>query len=163
MLSFPFQRVHIFIDSSHSSRALKASSASSAATTRSLSDLRLKYATLLEDHGSKVALLHRRETELQTIQERERGLEEQIESLEAQNETLQETLSRAEQRATLAEREVGFQQAMLVCIIYFLRLTNAYSRARRVSQLRKLLIIARTPQSWMKSPSRRSLNWNLSL
>ncbi|KAK7696454.1 hypothetical protein QCA50_001111 [Cerrena zonata] len=93
--------------------ASKSTSTQSVAVTRSLSELRLKYATLLEEHGSNVALLHRREKELEEMQERELALENQIEALESGNEALNETLVRAEQRATLAEREVGFQQAML--------------------------------------------------
>lgn len=98
-------------------RASKSTSTPSVSTTRALSDLRLKYATLLEDHGSKVALLYRREKEIQEIQEREQALQEKIEGLQDVNEALKETLSRAEQRAVLAEREVGFQQAMLVSVL----------------------------------------------
>ncbi|CAL1701807.1 unnamed protein product [Somion occarium] len=93
--------------------ASKSASTPSVAVTQSLSDLRLKYATLLEENGSNVALLHRREKELEDAQERENAFGKRIEDLEAEIELLKEGLTRAEQRASLAEREVGFQQAML--------------------------------------------------
>ncbi|KAI0074913.1 hypothetical protein K474DRAFT_1664924 [Panus rudis PR-1116 ss-1] len=81
--------------------------------TQSLSNLRLTYARLLEEHGSNVALLHRREKELAAAEERIQELETTVDKLESESRLLKEKVARSEQRSALAEREVGFLQAMV--------------------------------------------------
>ncbi|KAH8105330.1 MAD-domain-containing protein [Cristinia sonorae] len=81
--------------------------------TQSLSNLRLKNARLLEEHGSNVALLRRREMELAESEEREKELVNTCTKLEKEVEGLKDKVARADQRSALAEREVGFLQAMI--------------------------------------------------
>lgn len=83
--------------------------------TQSLSALRLTYARLLEEHGSNAALLRRREVELSEADKREKEVGASKAKLERELGALKDKLVRAEQRSVLAEREVGFLQAMMVC------------------------------------------------
>ncbi|TCD71053.1 coiled-coil domain-containing protein mad1 [Steccherinum ochraceum] len=81
--------------------------------TQSLSNLRLNYARLLEEHGSNSALLRRREVELSESEEREQKLNKVVARLQKEVDILKDKVVRAEQRSVLAEREVGFLQAMI--------------------------------------------------
>ena len=82
--------------------------------TQSLSELRLIHARLLEDHGSTTALLRQREVEIAELDRKQVEAQETISSLEHNLRTHQDQIVRRETRALLAEREVGFLQALLV-------------------------------------------------
>ncbi|KAH9938791.1 MAD-domain-containing protein [Epithele typhae] len=81
--------------------------------TQSLATLRLTHAKLMEEHGSNVALLKRRDHELAEVQEREAAAQETIKKLHAEVRTLKDRATRSEHKVTLADREVSFLQAML--------------------------------------------------
>lgn len=86
--------------------------------TQSLSELRLIHARLLEEHGATTALLRQRETELVELERQQVEAQEAISSLEHNLRTYQDQIVRRETRALLAEREVGFLQALLVCVFF---------------------------------------------
>ncbi|KII90456.1 hypothetical protein PLICRDRAFT_106619 [Plicaturopsis crispa FD-325 SS-3] len=81
--------------------------------TRNLSALRLTHARLLEDHGANVALLRTREAELADAERREAESRTEINELQVALRSLKEKLQRREHRTVLAEREVGFLQALV--------------------------------------------------
>ncbi|OBZ72934.1 Spindle assembly checkpoint component mad1 [Grifola frondosa] len=81
--------------------------------TQSLSTLRLTYARLLEEHGSNVVLLHRRETELAEAEQRDTEARGALEKLQAEVRILKDKSARREHEVKLAEREVSFLQAMV--------------------------------------------------
>jgi mitotic spindle assembly checkpoint protein MAD1 len=87
--------------------------------TKNLSDLRLAHARLLEEHGANVALLRRRETEIRDLERRESEAQLAIEAIQEDMHALSEKVGRREQRAILAEREVGFLNALVVLIVLF--------------------------------------------
>ena len=76
--------------------------------------MRLTHARLLEDHGSTTALLRQREAEIAELDRQQAEAQETISSLERNLRTHQDQIDRRETRALLAEREVGFLQALLV-------------------------------------------------
>ncbi|THH15458.1 hypothetical protein EW146_g5021 [Bondarzewia mesenterica] len=80
--------------------------------TQSLSALRLAHANLLEEHGANIALLRRRESELVEAQDLNAEKEETIESLHQEKRSLLDQVSHLERDTSLAEREVGFLQAL---------------------------------------------------
>ena len=82
--------------------------------TQSLSELRLTHARLLEDHGSTTALLRQREAEIAELDRKQVEAQEIISSLEQNLRSHEDQIVRRETRALLAEREVGFLQALLV-------------------------------------------------
>lgn len=82
--------------------------------TRSLSELRLTHAQLLEEHGATAALLRRREAEIRNLERREEETHQTIESLESDLRAIRQQIDHKERRANLAEREVGFLQALIV-------------------------------------------------
>jgi len=86
----------------------------SVALTQSLSDLRLAHARLLEEHGAISALLKQREAEIINFEQRETELQANIQDLESKLRALKEDLRRKESRAMLAEREVGYLEALIV-------------------------------------------------
>jgi mitotic spindle assembly checkpoint protein MAD1 len=81
--------------------------------TQALSDLRLGHARLLEEHGATIALLRLSEARVLTFEHRETELQEAIESIQQQLRLAEEQVARREARAALADREVGFLQALL--------------------------------------------------
>lgn len=81
--------------------------------TQSLSALRMEHARLLEEHGATVALLHQREKELADSESSLKDQRETIERLQSEVRVLKDIVNRKEQKVTLAEREVGFLQALL--------------------------------------------------
>jgi mitotic spindle assembly checkpoint protein MAD1 len=81
--------------------------------TQALSDLRLRHAHLLEEHGATVACLRVREARVIELEHRETELQEGIASAQQQLRLVEEQVVRRETRAALAEREVGFLQALL--------------------------------------------------
>ncbi|KAI0641696.1 MAD-domain-containing protein [Trametes meyenii] len=81
--------------------------------TQSLSALRLAHAHLLEEHGSNVAILRRREQELQRLQAREAEAQDIIETLRAEVSVLKKAATDSESKVSLASREITFLQAMV--------------------------------------------------
>ncbi|KAI8976346.1 MAD-domain-containing protein [Trametes punicea] len=81
--------------------------------TQSLSNLRLAHARLLEEHGSNVALLRHREQELRESQAREAEAQNTIKKLRSEVGSLKDKWMRSEHKNLLAQREIGFLQAML--------------------------------------------------
>jgi mitotic spindle assembly checkpoint protein MAD1 len=81
--------------------------------TQALSDLRLSHARLLEEHGATVALLRLREARVTELEHCKIELQKAIESVQQQLHVAEEQVARRETRAALAEREVGFLQALL--------------------------------------------------
>ena len=82
--------------------------------SQSLSALRLAHAKLLEEHGANVALLRRREADLTDAQDRDVEKEEALEGLQREKRVLLDKIAHMERDAALAEREVGFLQALNV-------------------------------------------------
>lgn len=82
--------------------------------TQNLSELRLTYARLLEDNGSTVAQLRRREAELETLEGELEAEQQTVEKLRHELDVVKDRASRFEQRAALAERDTGFLRAMVV-------------------------------------------------
>ncbi|KAI0294902.1 mitotic checkpoint protein-domain-containing protein [Multifurca ochricompacta] len=80
--------------------------------TQSLSALRLEHAHLLEDHGADRAALRQREAELAEAQAREVDARAAADAFLQSTRAAEERAMRAERTATLAEREVGFLQAL---------------------------------------------------
>ena len=85
--------------------------------TKALADLRLTYARLLEEHGSTTATLKRREAELATAEQRITEAEASVEALQVDVRNLKNEVARKERERELAEREVSFLQAMVVCAL----------------------------------------------
>lgn len=88
----------------------------SLSVVRSLSELRLTHARLLEEHGANVAVLKSREAELSRVDESLSEAQATVETLRSEVQLLKDKVVRREQRAQLAEREVGFLQALVVRI-----------------------------------------------
>ena len=96
------------------SRSIDAnSSGTPVSLTQTLADLRLTHARLLEEHGRTVSLLRQREVQLTDLEHRESQAQENILSLQEELLAGKEGITRRETRAVLAEREVGFLQALL--------------------------------------------------
>ncbi|OCH91982.1 MAD-domain-containing protein [Obba rivulosa] len=81
--------------------------------TQSLSALRLTHARLLEEHGSTLASLRQREAELADAENREKEAQDALEEMQLKLRSLKDKLDRTERDRILADREVGFLQAML--------------------------------------------------
>ncbi|THG98156.1 hypothetical protein EW026_g3974 [Hermanssonia centrifuga] len=81
--------------------------------TQSLTSLRLTYARLLEEHGSNIALLRRREVELADAERSHEEARSRVETLQSELDTIKYKADRYEHRAQLAEREIGSLKAML--------------------------------------------------
>ncbi|GBE85486.1 MAD-domain-containing protein [Sparassis crispa] len=81
--------------------------------TQSLTNLRLTYARLLEEHGSNLAQLRRRELELSDAERIAEETNSALENAEAEVRTLQTELQRAEHNAELTDREAAFLRAMV--------------------------------------------------
>jgi mitotic spindle assembly checkpoint protein MAD1 len=64
-----------------------------------------------------VALLRRREAEIDDLERRESEAQLAIEALQEDMQALNEKVGRREQRTILAEREVGFLNALVVLIV----------------------------------------------
>lgn len=81
---------------------------------QSLSELRLTHARLLEEHGANIAILRSREAELARTNESLSETQGMMGTLQGEVQLLKDKVARREQRAQLAEREVGFLQALVV-------------------------------------------------
>jgi mitotic spindle assembly checkpoint protein MAD1 len=81
---------------------------------QSLSELRLTHARLLEEHGANIAILRSREAELARLTETLSEAQGSTVTLQGEVQALKDKVARREQRAQLAEREVGFLQALVV-------------------------------------------------
>lgn len=82
--------------------------------TQSLSELRLAYAKLLEDHGANTALLRRREIELEEARREIANAQASAVKMQAEHDSIRDKAGRLEHRAQLAEREMKFLKAMVV-------------------------------------------------
>ncbi|KAF8556643.1 hypothetical protein OG21DRAFT_1506223 [Imleria badia] len=80
---------------------------------QSLSELRLTHARLLEEHGANIAILRSREAELARLTETLSEAQGSTVTLQGEVQALKDKVARREQRAQLAEREVGFLQALV--------------------------------------------------
>ncbi|KAI9432343.1 mitotic checkpoint protein-domain-containing protein [Lactarius indigo] len=80
--------------------------------TQSLSALRLEHAHLLQEHGADRAALRQREAELADVQAREVDARATADALLQETRAAQDRATRAERAAALAEREIGFLQAL---------------------------------------------------
>jgi hypothetical protein len=108
--------------------------------TKNLSDLRLAHARLLEEHGANVALLRRREAEIKDLEQREGEAQVAVKTLQADVRASKEMVGRREQRVMLAEREVGFLNALVVLTIFFTSTSVClwlYTFYRRASMQKK--------------------------
>ncbi|KIJ67419.1 hypothetical protein HYDPIDRAFT_84428 [Hydnomerulius pinastri MD-312] len=88
-------------------------SKTSLSVVQNLSQLRLTHARLLEEHGANIALLRSREAELARATESLSETQATISTLQADVQSLKDKVARREQRTQLAEREVGFLQALV--------------------------------------------------
>lgn len=73
----------------------------------------MTHARLLEDHGANKALLRQREAEITALEQRESEAHHTINELQIEVKGLRSKVERSERRSTLAEREVGFLQALV--------------------------------------------------
>ncbi|KAG8215871.1 spindle assembly checkpoint component Mad1 [Butyriboletus roseoflavus] len=80
---------------------------------QNLSELRLTHARLLEEHGANIAVLRSREAELARMDESLLEAQDMRGTLQSEVQTLKDKVARREQRTQLAEREVGFLQALV--------------------------------------------------
>ncbi|KAI9568312.1 hypothetical protein HD554DRAFT_2260081 [Boletus coccyginus] len=80
---------------------------------QSLSELRLTHVRLLEEHGANIAVLRSREAELARINESLLEAQRTLETSQGEVQMLKDKVARREQRTQLAEREVGFLQALV--------------------------------------------------
>lgn len=96
------------------SNEVGAPSEPSLSVIQSLSELRLTHARLLEEHGANIAVLKSREAELARLSESFSEAQGTMETLRGDVQILKDKVARREQRAQLAEREVGFLQALVV-------------------------------------------------
>jgi mitotic spindle assembly checkpoint protein MAD1 len=85
--------------------------------TQTLSQLRLTHARLLEEHGVTVALLRQREADVHEADRRVSEVDDTVIALEADIRDLKDQVERREQRVILADREVGFLQALVVRLL----------------------------------------------
>ncbi|KAF5335741.1 hypothetical protein D9611_009640 [Ephemerocybe angulata] len=90
-----------------------ASKSSDTSMTQTLSELRLAHAKVLEEYGATAATLRQREAEVANLEQREVENQETIQDLEGQVRALTEERKRVESRTMLAEREVGYLEALL--------------------------------------------------
>ncbi|KAF8836866.1 hypothetical protein BDN67DRAFT_973625 [Paxillus ammoniavirescens] len=88
-------------------------SKTSLSVIQNLSELRLTHARLLEEHGANVAMLRSREAELARVNESLSEAQTMTNASQAEVQSLKDKVSRREQRAQLAEREVSFLQALV--------------------------------------------------
>lgn len=82
-----------------------------------LTELRLEYATLLEAQGAIKVELRQKEAELVELRATSKETTEFVTSLLAKVDELNDIATKRERRAALAEREVSFLNAMVVCHI----------------------------------------------
>lgn len=87
----------------------------SLSVVQNLSELRLTHARLLEEHGANTAVLKSREAELARVNDALLEVQGTMGTLQGEVQSLKDKVTRREQRAQLAEREVGFLQALVVC------------------------------------------------
>ena len=115
----PFFRFHISgVNLMGAFRVRNAAPETPAATpvsiTQSLSTLRLEHGHLLEEHGADRAALRQCEAELADVQAREVDSRATADALLQATRATEDHATRAERTAALAEREVGFLNALNV-------------------------------------------------
>ncbi|KAF9466670.1 spindle assembly checkpoint component Mad1 [Collybia nuda] len=106
-------QVFLFTEMANSTVESQTPSSTPISVTRSLAELRLTHAQLLEENGATTALLRRREAEISDLERRAAETRQNVENLELDVRALKEKMGRGEHRAILAEREVGFLQALV--------------------------------------------------
>jgi mitotic spindle assembly checkpoint protein MAD1 len=94
--------------------APKTHAATPVSITQSLSALRLEHGHLLEEHGADRAALRQREAGLTDAQAREVDARATADALLQAARAAEDRATRAERTAALAEREVGFLNALNV-------------------------------------------------
>ncbi|PPQ94910.1 hypothetical protein CVT25_004396 [Psilocybe cyanescens] len=112
------------------------------AVTKTLSDLRLTHARLLEEHGATVALLRQREAELADYERQDAQSQQNISTLEQNTRILKDKVARREVRTQLAEREVTFLQALVASFNaedHMEGVHNDETKDQRINQLETLL------------------------
>jgi hypothetical protein len=112
--------------------------------TQALADLRLSHARLLEEHGANAALLRLREAGITELEHRETELQQTVAAAQLQLHVAEEQVARRETRAALAEREVGFLQALLASYNAEQEAVDAETRidlakVQQIEDLQKLL------------------------
>lgn len=85
-----------------------------ASLTKDLSDLRLKHALLLEEHGVTKAALKHRETEYKALETHHAELEGTIESHEGDMRQLKELTTTLIEQRKFADKEISFLKEMVV-------------------------------------------------
>ncbi|KAH9021960.1 MAD-domain-containing protein [Lactarius pseudohatsudake] len=80
--------------------------------TQSLSALRLEHAYPLQEHGADRVALRQREAELADVRDREVDARATADALLQETRAAEDRATRAERAAALAEREIGFLQAL---------------------------------------------------
>ncbi|KAF9499241.1 hypothetical protein BDN71DRAFT_1411372 [Pleurotus eryngii] len=85
----------------------------SVSVTSALTELRLAHARLLEEHGATTATLRERDSRVGALTRELAESQETITSLEKSIRVYASKLERSEGKALLAERQVGFLEAML--------------------------------------------------
>ena len=110
----------------------------SLSVVQNLSELRLTHARLFEEHGATSAILRSRETELAKTQESLSDAQSMITALRAEVRGLKDMVTRRDQRTQLAERELGFLQALVVCILLVCQPCVSHLQYRRVIPRRKV-------------------------
>lgn len=86
---------------------------------QNLSSLRLAHARLLEEHGANVALLRRREAELADAEARVTEISAIVEQLQQSARSASDKIAKLEHAGSLADREIGFLQALNVRRVQF--------------------------------------------
>ena len=88
-------------------------------------------------------LLRHQEAEIADLERRDAEARQVFDTLEADVRALKEKVGRREHRALLAEHEVGFLQALLVCILHFTLVCHEnlipFNVQRRASTLKNKL------------------------
>ncbi|KAH9165006.1 MAD-domain-containing protein [Lactarius sanguifluus] len=82
---------------------------------QSLSALRLEHAHLLQEHGADRVALRQREAELADVRAQEVDARATADALLQETRAAEDRATRAERAAALAEREIGFLQALNAC------------------------------------------------
>lgn len=89
----------------------------SLSVVQNLSELRLTHARLFQEHGATLVILRSREAELAKLQESLSEAQSTISVLHAEVRGLKDKVTRRDQRVQLADRELGFLQALVVRIL----------------------------------------------
>src|ERR1700730_16610005 len=84
------------------------------AQTNALANIRLAHASLLEEHGSTLALLRQHESQVASLHATNDKLTQESLQLHADSMFLKDSLARKQKKWEVGEREIGFLRALLV-------------------------------------------------